>query len=59
MTTASSLLMAAAIGIAAGWHYLLAFGASLLCVVVLAVFRRSNRSSARQAAAQQCVGMNL
>lgn len=41
LTTASSLLMAAAIGIAAGLgNYLLAFGASLLCVVVLAVFRR-------------------
>jgi putative Mg2+ transporter-C (MgtC) family protein len=33
--------MAAAIGIAAGLgNYLLAFGASLLCVIVLAVFRR-------------------
>lgn len=41
LTTASSLLMAAAIGIAAGLgNYLLAFGASLLCVVVLAMFRR-------------------
>lgn len=41
LTTASSLLMAAAIGIAAGLgNYLLAFGASLLCVTVLAVFRR-------------------
>jgi len=41
LTTASSLLMAAAIGIAAGLgNYLLAFGASLMCVVVLAVFRR-------------------
>lgn len=41
LTTASSLLMAAAIGMAAGLgHYLLAFGASLMCVVVLAVFRR-------------------
>ncbi|MGY0612955.1 MgtC/SapB family protein [Luteimonas sp. A501] len=41
LTTASSLLMAAAIGIAAGLgSYLLALGASLLCVVVLAVFRR-------------------
>ncbi|HJR74314.1 MAG TPA: MgtC/SapB family protein [Luteimonas sp.] len=41
LTTASSLLMAAAIGIAAGLgNYLLAFGASLLCVIVLAVFRR-------------------
>ena len=41
LTTASSLLMAAAIGIAAGLgNYLLALGASLLCVIVLAVFRR-------------------
>ena len=41
LTTASSLLMAAAIGMAAGLgHYLLALGASLMCVVVLAVFRR-------------------
>jgi putative Mg2+ transporter-C (MgtC) family protein len=33
--------MAAAIGIAAGLgNYLLAFGTSLLCVIVLAVFRR-------------------
>ena len=41
LTTASSLLMAAAIGIAAGLgNYLLALGASLLCVLVLAVFRR-------------------
>jgi len=41
LTTASSLLMASAIGIAAGLgHYLLALGASLLCVLVLAVFRR-------------------
>src|SRR5690606_40044247 len=41
LTTASSLLMAAAIGIAAGLgNYLHAFGASLMCVVVLAVFRR-------------------
>ncbi|MGY1459491.1 MULTISPECIES: MgtC/SapB family protein [unclassified Luteimonas] len=44
LTTASSLLMAAAIGIAAGLgNYLLAFGASLLCVLVLAVFRRLER----------------
>jgi putative Mg2+ transporter-C (MgtC) family protein len=44
LTTASSLLMAAAIGIAAGLgNYLLALGASLLCVVVLAVFRRFER----------------
>ena len=41
LTTASSLLMAASIGIAAGLgHYALALGASLLCVLVLAVFRR-------------------
>ena len=41
LTTASSLLMAAAIGIAAGiGNYVLALGASLLCVIVLAVFRR-------------------
>lgn len=41
LTTASSLLMAAAIGMAAGLgHYLLAFGASLMCVLVLALFRR-------------------
>jgi putative Mg2+ transporter-C (MgtC) family protein len=41
LTTASSLLMAAAIGIAAGLgHYLLAFGGSLLSVLVLAVLRR-------------------
>lgn len=41
LTTASSLLMAAAIGIAAGLgNYILAVGASLLCVFVLAVFRR-------------------
>ena len=41
LTTASSLLMASAIGIAAGLgNYVLALGASLLCVVVLAVFRR-------------------
>ncbi len=41
LTTASSLLMAAAIGVAAGLNnYLLAFGASLLSVLVLAVLRR-------------------
>lgn len=41
LTTASSLLMAAAIGIAAGLgSYLLALGASLLSLVVLAVLRR-------------------
>jgi len=41
LTTASSLIMAAAIGIAAGiGKYVLALGCSLLCVFVLAVFRR-------------------
>ncbi|RZA32664.1 MAG: MgtC/SapB family protein [Lysobacteraceae bacterium] len=41
LTTASSLLMAAGIGIAAGiGNYVLALGASLMCVLVLAVFRR-------------------
>ncbi|WP_238394674.1 MgtC/SapB family protein [Pseudoxanthomonas wuyuanensis] len=45
LTTASSLLMAAAIGIAAGLgNYVLALGASLLCVAVLAVFRRFERA---------------
>ncbi len=40
LTTASSLLMAAAIGIATGLgNYVLAAGASVLCVIVLAVFR--------------------
>lgn len=44
LTTASSLLMAAAIGIAAGLgEYVLAFGASLLCVVVLALLTRFER----------------
>jgi putative Mg2+ transporter-C (MgtC) family protein len=44
LTTASSLLMAAAIGIAAGLgNYALALGASLLSVLVLAVFRRFER----------------
>ena len=44
LTTASSLLMASAIGIAAGLgHYLLALGASLLCVLVLALLRRFER----------------
>jgi putative Mg2+ transporter-C (MgtC) family protein len=41
LTTASSLLMAAAIGIAAGLgSFLLAFGASVLSLLVLAVLRR-------------------
>lgn len=53
LTTASSLLMAAAIGIAAGLgHYLLALGASLLCVVVLAVFRRLERRMGTDAPAR-------
>jgi len=45
--------MAAAIGIAAGLgHYLLALGASLLCVVVLAVFRRVERRMGTDAPAR-------
>jgi len=41
LTTASSLVMAAAIGIAAGiGNYVIALGVSLLCVIVLAAFRR-------------------
>ena len=48
LTTASSLLMAAAIGIAAGLgNYFLALGASVLCVIVLAVFRRIEDRIAR------------
>lgn len=40
LTTASSLLMAAAIGVACGLgNYALAAGASLLCLLVLAAFR--------------------
>ena len=49
LTTASSLLMAAAIGVAAGMgNYALAAGASLLCVLVLAVFRRVERGIERR-----------
>jgi len=41
LTTACSLIMAAAIGIAAGiGRYAIAAGVSLLCVMVLALFRR-------------------
>jgi len=41
LTTASSLVMAAAIGIAAGiGNYVIAIGVSVMCVIVLAVFRR-------------------
>ena len=41
LTTASSLLMAAAIGVAAGLgRYVLAVGAALLAVVVLQLFKR-------------------
>lgn len=41
LTTASSLLMAAGIGVATGLgNYVLGLGASLLCLVVLAVFRK-------------------
>ena len=41
LTTASSLVMAAAIGIAAGiGNYFIAAGVSVMCVVVLALFRR-------------------
>ncbi len=44
LTTASSLVMAAAIGIACGiGAYAIAIGVSLLCVVVLAMFRRFER----------------
>jgi putative Mg2+ transporter-C (MgtC) family protein len=44
LTTASSLVMAAAIGIATGLgKYVLAVGASILCVVVLGVFRYLER----------------
>jgi putative Mg2+ transporter-C (MgtC) family protein len=47
LTTACSLIMAAAIGIAAGiGRYAIAAGASLLCVVVLALFRRFERRDA-------------
>lgn len=41
LTTASSLIMTAAIGIAVGiGAYVVAFGVCVMCVVVLAVFRR-------------------
>lgn len=50
LTTACSLIMAAAIGIAAGiGRYVIALGASLLCVVVLALFRKVEaRANTRQ-----------
>lgn len=41
LTTASSLLMAAGIGVATGLgNYVLGLGASLLCLIVLALLRR-------------------
>lgn len=41
LTTASSLIMSAAIGIAVGiGEYVIAIGVSILCLVVLAVFSR-------------------
>lgn len=41
LTTASSLIMSAAIGIAVGiGEYVIAIGVSLLCLIVLAVFSR-------------------
>lgn len=44
LTTASSLVMASAIGVAAGLgEYLLALGASVLCVTVLTVLGRFER----------------
>ncbi len=44
LTTASSLIMSAAIGIAVGiGEYVIAVGVSLLCLVVLAVFSRIAR----------------
>jgi len=44
LTTASSLIMAAAIGIAVGiGEYVIAIGVTLLCLIVLAVFRRIAR----------------
>jgi putative Mg2+ transporter-C (MgtC) family protein len=50
LTTASSLIMAAAIGIAAGiGNYVIAVGVSVLCVTVLALFRRvEDRVGARK-----------
>ncbi|MCD7099923.1 MgtC/SapB family protein [Stenotrophomonas sp. MMGLT7] len=48
LTTASSLIMAAAIGIACGiGAYAIAIGVSLLCVLVLAMFRRVERRIGR------------
>jgi putative Mg2+ transporter-C (MgtC) family protein len=44
LTTASSLVMAAAIGVAAGvGEYTISFGVSLLCVLVLALLGRFER----------------
>ncbi|MDV3468537.1 MgtC/SapB family protein [Stenotrophomonas sp. C3(2023)] len=44
LTTASSLIMASAIGIAVGiGKYVLAFGVCLLCVMVLTLMRRIER----------------
>ena len=44
LTTASSLIMASAIGIAVGiGKYVLAFGVCLLCVMVLTLMRRFER----------------
>jgi len=41
LTTASSLIMAAAIGIAVGiGEYVIAIGVSVMCVIVLTMFRR-------------------
>jgi putative Mg2+ transporter-C (MgtC) family protein len=41
LTTASSLIMSAAIGIAVGiGEYVIAIGVSILCLIVLAVFSR-------------------
>ncbi len=49
LTTASSLIMAAAIGIAVGISkYVIAIGVSVLCVLVLAVMRRLENGSRRE-----------
>ena len=41
LTTASSLIMSASIGIAVGiGEYVIAIGVSILCLIVLAVFSR-------------------
>jgi putative Mg2+ transporter-C (MgtC) family protein len=49
LTTASSLVMAAAIGIAAGiGNYVIAAGVSVMCVIVLALFRRVEDRVGRQ-----------